>query len=86
MTVEPIDGMLHYTVTTEFKANSGNFESRAVGGSTGGMFSAEHDPAAVGEYLYTALYASIDEELFGAKIYAEGNPQSRIHQVPTAEY
>lgn len=86
MKVEPIDGVLHYTVSTEFKANSGNFESRMVGGSTGGTFSTDLDPAAVGEYLYTALYASLDEELFGAKKYAEGNPKSKIHQIPTDDY
>lgn len=86
MTIYPVDGMLHITVSTEFTANSGNFESRKVGGSTGGRFSADADPAAVGEYLYNALYAALDEELYGAKIYAEGNPQSKIHNVPTAEY
>lgn len=76
-----VDGILEVTVSSSFKVNLGNYESKDCFASVKGKFSESTSPTTAGEFLFDHVYAVLNDELNAAKELAPKN--SSIHHIFT---
>lgn len=77
--VEPVDGVLQYSLTTGYTVNLGDFNNKRVEGSVSGKFSTEIAALDVAEYLGGKLYEVIQDEMLTAQALAPA--KSYIHRI-----
>ena len=77
--VVPIDGGVEVTVSTSFKVNLGNYESKDIFGAAKARFAADADPEEIGAFLFDRVYGAMGLELEQAAMLApKGSAVKRI--------